>query len=430
MSISVKLKRGLQSKNGKVLLSNFFSLSFLQVATYIFPLITLPYLVRVLGIDTMGLLAMATATIAYFQIITDYGFDLSATKAISIHRENREKVIEIFSSVITIKVLLMLVSFFLLSILIFLIDEFRQNWGVYVITYGLVVGQVLFPMWFFQGMERMKYITILTILSKFIFTISIFLFVKEREDYWIVPLLYSLGAIISGLISLYIIRKDFDITFRFQRVETIKIYLKDGWDIFVQRLYVNMYNNMANILILGFLTNNTIVGIYSIATKIVAIIGEFFKIVSRVYYPYFSKKFSVEPRVAFDNLKKISLVILLLSIVSMFLIFQLDETILKIIAGDNFDIRMVTILDILSIIVVALPFFALFTNVLVAIDKTKELKLIARDTALLNIIFVVPIVYFYQDIGLAYWATFLQILIMIRYLRIIFSVDKSLKKVN
>ncbi len=88
MDILNLLRQKLESKEIRVLIENFFSLSALQVFGYILPLITLPYLVRVLGVEKYGLIAFANSFIIYFQILTDYGFNLSATRQISVNRDD------------------------------------------------------------------------------------------------------------------------------------------------------------------------------------------------------------------------------------------------------------------------------------------------------------------------------------------------------
>jgi len=98
-----KLKLELLLPDNKKLLSNFVSLSVLQVVGFILPLLVIPYLISVLGVGKFGLVALAQAVITYFAVFTDYGFNLSATRDISINRNNNTKVSSIFNSVLTTK---------------------------------------------------------------------------------------------------------------------------------------------------------------------------------------------------------------------------------------------------------------------------------------------------------------------------------------
>ena len=124
------------SSDKKRLISNFFSLSSVEAANYIFPLITLPYLVRVLGPEKYGLINFAAAFIYYFVLLTDYGFNLSATREVSINRENKQKVLKIFNSVMFVKLILMIISLIIMLAVIFFIPKFRQDRLIYVYTFG------------------------------------------------------------------------------------------------------------------------------------------------------------------------------------------------------------------------------------------------------------------------------------------------------
>ena len=394
-----KIKFLTNTEDKKRLMSNFFSLSVLQGANYILPLLTLPYLVRVLGVEYFGLLAFATAMITYFQILTDYGFDLTATREISIHRDNKEKVIEIFSSVMTIKIILMFVSFFLFSILVFSFEKFSKDALVYFLTFGTVVGQVLFPVWFFQGMERMKYITYLNILSKVIFTIAIFVFVQEQSDFYLVPLLTSIGFLVAGIWSLYLVRKKFGVSFKLQTYLTIKKHFIDGWDVFVSRIFVSLYTTI-NIFLLGLFTNNTVVGYYAIAERIVNAVGGLFTPANQTIYPYMAKIYNKQKEKFFDFTKKIAISYLFLAIVMYIALYIFGEFIVRIISG-NVDVNIMNIYCVLIFTLITIPFGPLFTQVLIIQKRNKEFNKIVRNTFILNMLIAPFLIFNYSGIGLA-----------------------------
>ncbi len=406
-----KIKFLTNTEDKKRLMSNFFSLSVLQGANYILPLITLPYLVRVLGVEYFGLLAFATATVMYFQILTDYGFNLTATREISIHRDNKEKVVEIFSSVMTIKFILMFVSFFLLSILVFSFEKFSKDWLVYFLTFGTVIGQVLFPVWFFQGMERMKYITYLNILAKSIFTIAIFIFVQEQSDFYIVPLLTSVGFMVAGIWSLYLVKKEFGVKFKFQDLNILKTYLIDGWHVFQQQFYVSMYGPI-NIIFLGFFTNTTMVGYYSIVEKILAVPLALFSVTVQAYYPYAVKLYKRSISSYFLQLKKVSLAFVITSLCAILLILLFNNQIVSLVTGQTVNIEIVEILNILVFGIIFTSFGGFYTQIFVTLKKATILNKISFRIMLLNLSFSPFIIMFFGAIGLAYFVLFRQLIVI------------------
>ena len=396
-----KIKSKFQKEEHKRLLSNFISLALLQGAKYILPLITFPYLVRVLGVEKFGLLAFANATIAYFNILTDYGFNLTATREISIYRDNKSKINEIFSSVMIIKFILMIISFILLLVLIFSFDKFKKDYEIFILTFGMVIGQVLFPQWFFQGMERMKYITFLNILAKGIFTIAIFVFIHKSSDYWKVPLINSLGFIIAGVIALYIIFKDFRIKFSFQRLNVLRHYFIDGWHLFLSTFAGNFYRNF-NTLVLGFLTNNLYIGYYSIAERIVKIIQTLQNIAGNTLFPYFSNKIAQNKKYFFELNKKYFKLIIIAYSLAVLLTFILSPLIVKVIQGiyQNNTILDLKIMSFVILIGGLNYYFGVLG--LITMGYKKEFSKAIVITGISNIILSFILVYFFKDIGASF----------------------------
>lgn len=172
-----------KSKDGKTVFANFGYLSLLQVAGYVFPLISMPYLARVIGADGFGKIAFASAIVVWIQTISDWGFNLTATRDVAQNRDNKELVSRIFSNVLWARSVLTLLSGIILLLVVLLVPYLRENADIIFVTFLLVPGYILFPEWFFQAIEKMKYTTFFNLFLKLVFTVAVFVFIHKREDY-------------------------------------------------------------------------------------------------------------------------------------------------------------------------------------------------------------------------------------------------------
>lgn len=301
----VKLNKLIPRKERKVVFENFLSLSTLQAINYLLPVIFLPYLIRIIGPEKFGLIAFAQATMQYFIILTDYGFSLSATREIAAAKEEPQKIKEIFSAVLATKIVLACLSFIILMAAIHFIPRFSKDKLVYIFSFGSVIGGTLFPIWYFQGIEKMRHITELNLAGGLIFATSVFIFVNGPSDYLFIPLFYSIVSMGTGIAGLYIAFHKFNIRFIFQRYSDIKQQLKAGWNIFSSSIAINAYTS-TRIFAVGLLTSNVITGYYSIAERIASIIQTFpLASFSQALFPRITKIYMKNRKKAFSLMRKI-----------------------------------------------------------------------------------------------------------------------------
>ncbi len=383
----------------KRLMDNFLSLSILQAVNYIVPLITFPYLVRVLGIEGFGLFSFVMAVINYGVIITDYGFDLSATKHISTHSNNPLKINEIFSSVLIIKTMMAVLFFLFVVLLTVTVDKFSENALLYIYAFGLVMGQVLFPVWFFQGIEKMRYITILNAVAKIIFMLAIFAFVKEQSDLYLVFVFNSIGAMIAGILALQIAKNKFNVLFSWQSREKLLFYLKDAWYIFTSRIAVQLYQSM-NVIILGFFASNTLVGYYSIVEKIIRAVGSIMISLTRALYPYLNKVYEESLALFYTRNSQLAVFIFVIMLPVALLVYLYTPEILGLVMGMTPPNLVVTLLHIYAPVLAIYLYGNQFTNMLVILNEKKLLNDIVVTAGVLNILIAPVVIYYYSVLGL------------------------------
>lgn len=386
--------------NHKILIQNFFSLSALQFFNYLFPLITLPYVVRVLGPEKYGLINFAAAFAGYFVLLADYGFNLSATRQISVNRDNKEKIDEIFSSVLISKIILGIASFLLLIILVYSFELFRNDSAVYLFSFGAVISTVFFPLWIFQGLERMKYIPLIHFFPRLVGTILIFLLIVKQDDYLVLVIINSSVAVVIGIAGLIVSITKMKAKFKLPESRIIFEQLKDGWTIFKSTVSINLYTN-SNSFVLGLLTNNEIVGYFSAADKIRIAVQGIFSPISQTVFPYVNKLLvdSIESFISFN--KKLFKIKTIFTLALSILLFLFAKEIILLVLGSDYQ-DSVIILRILCWI----PFLVSMSNVLgiqTMIPLGFDIKFfkIVTIAALINISLALIFVPYFQAVGTA-----------------------------
>ena len=331
----------------KTILNNFFSLTLLKALTYLLPLITFPYLIRVLGVDKFGLVMFAQATMYYFEILVDFGFNLSATREVALNAKNKSKLNEIISSVFSIKLVLLIISGLLLLLILSVFDRFSDESLIYYYSFLKVIAFAFFPVWFFQGIEKMKYVTIINIISKVIFTILIFVFIQSETDYLLVPLVNGFGFMIGSLVALYYVFKRFNQSFVFNKFTIIKQSFIDSSMFFLSRVSVSLYTS-SNILMLGLVASNVMVGYYAIAEKLYMVLRNLYQPIVQVIYPYISKSKNVK------FFKKLYPVVVILNFIGVYILWVFTPELIYLVSKEHFveSIKVFRTLLIVACIVV------------------------------------------------------------------------------
>ncbi len=388
----------LKTKDGRTLVSNFSYLTIIEVSNYILPFLAIPYIVRVVGIEKYGVIMFAYAVIIYFNLITNFGFKLLATKYISLNRDDIKKVSKYFWTVLTSQFLLLLLSSFLFFILLFNVEMLHKEKTVFLYAFGTVIANVLFPIWFFQGMEKMKFIAIFNLLNRLIYTVSIFLLINSPEDYTLIPLINSVSFLLIGLGSLIFIHGKFKITFVSVYLADIKTLFVEGWHLFLATIANNLYTS-TNTVLLGVMTNYTAVGIFSIAVTISGAITKIIKIYSSVTFPYIAKFANDKVKLVYKAQLLFRYYVLILIFVS-FGTYISAEYVITFVFGENHD-ESILILKVLALTILVEPLGAFFTTYLVIKDQAKLVSKITFFTMIVNFILILPLLFFFQALGMA-----------------------------
>jgi PST family polysaccharide transporter len=382
----------------QLLLENILSLVTIRGIEYLLSFITFPYLVRVLGPSLFGSIAFTQGIVQYFVLFTDYGFNLTGPREIA-KQDSKEKIGKIFAAILGAKIILLVLAtlvFFLMCYLFFLYSSYDIK--LFVAIYIVVIGNALFPIWFFQGIQQMRYITIVNTIARFISVLGIFCLVKTQADYLWAAFMQAIPTVIAAIISFYILHIRYPETLQISSYQEIKETLKNSWDVFTSTIAINIYT-ASNIVILGFMTNPVIVGYFSGAQKIINCVQTLMTPVSQAIYPHISKLVEQDRYMAVRFIKKMMIILGGSNLIISLVILIMAGPIVHLLLGTQFE-QSIVMLRILAM----LPFIISLSNVfgiqtMLPFGMQKQFSHILIASAILNTCLVFPFIYFWSGNG-------------------------------
>ena len=396
----------------KSVIQNFTALFTVQIFSYLFPFITIPYLTLKLGIIAFGKYGLYLAVISFIDSLVSYGFRVSATNQIAQNSEDTFSISSIANSVFIAKIGIVLAILCLLFIS-FQFGLIGSEIRLYLIGIGFIVGNLLLPVWLYQGMQKMIYITYSNLLAKCIFTALIFWKVESSEDlFWAVGA-HSFAYFVSGMFAFVASIILFKLRLRWPGIREVRDQMSIGLSVFLAQLSVSLYSNL-NLIVFGTFASDISLGIYMITEKVyklgITIAAPF----NRAIFPHLAKLRNDSKSNYFVELsrlvKPLSLVFAVLSITVFLLAPEIIDFLME--HSVNHEVAVIS-LRILSVGICFAPYGGLFTYALVIQGEDKTLLRLVLLIVGINWVLFYPLTKVYDMLGLSILTVFISFCVAI-----------------
>lgn len=247
-------------------MKNFFSLTFLKGLEYLIPLILVPFLVRTLGLERYGVVQSAVSFMYIFLVITNFGFNYSAAREISIHREHSEKASTIAGAILLLKSILMFISFIIMILIAMSLPTLKSELGLIIITFGFIVGDVLFPVWLYQGYEKMYYLSRFQIIARIVLFIGVLTCIHTSDDYLLYPSIYYGTQVLMAIATLLFSKRLLGISVKMPTYTIMKEQFLLGIRPFMSSVAQVLYTQ-PRVFYVSLISTKLVTGTFAIADK-------------------------------------------------------------------------------------------------------------------------------------------------------------------
>lgn len=370
----------------------------LQLCNTIIPMLTLPYITRVLLPEEYGIFSLALNYVGYIVVLVEYGFNMVGTRKIVISK-NPDDDSRIFTSIVLIRGILCLIS--CIGVLGFcIIDGFELMSRCVLALMLMVIGAALDQTWFFQGKQDMKYIAIINMVARCLSTVLIFLCIKSKEDLLLYCVLYASVNLLNGLLGTIIVCKDFKLRLVRLSFAEIKTSVVEGWYLFISTFSSKILSALG-ITIMGWLTTTYDCGIYSAIYKIPSVILLAWNPISQILYPISSEKMALSYQDGSGFVKKMQKLFWGVFAIGCLTLACLSEFTVRLVLGESYAPYHYILYPLLAWILAAIYNNFSGVQMLLAAGYGKEYSKCIRLSAVISVVANLVGIYFFGIMGAA-----------------------------
>lgn len=241
-----------------------------QLFNLVTPLLVVPYIVSVCGEENFGKTAVGMAIAFFLIVFVDYGSDIIGVREIAVNRENPKSLNKIFTTTYAVKAIILFAVLVIISIVFLSFNYFQNESKMFFLGLLVLIGQFINPTWFLQGMENVKWITVLNVISKTIYLAGIFFTIKHEQDYIYINMWWGIGMILSNLFLFVLVIKKHQFSFLSVNKTEVINHLKNDFTMFSSQIFVSL-QLYAPVVLISYFGSNLMAGQYRIVEQIIVI---------------------------------------------------------------------------------------------------------------------------------------------------------------
>jgi O-antigen/teichoic acid export membrane protein len=379
-------------KNRHRLLHNIAVLLSVRVVGFIVSLITLPYVTRVLGVESWGMLTLAQIILGYFGILIDWGFSLSATQKVASIRDDRDLLSKVFLSTWAAQWFLAFASIVMIIVLIIFVPFFSTHMSYFLYGVGTIVANILLPTWFFNGLERFKQVSLVQISAGISSVPMIFIFIRNPADAPLIIAISALTNFMAGILTLFWIIRRLGIIWAAPTLRQISSQLTGGGPIFLSTIWITLYTT-ATPAIIGVITGPVTVGYFSLADKVRQFVQSALWPILEAIFPRMSYLFASNLSQAHTLLKRSAIIISFIAALASVFLWLFAEDIVMLLGGEQFK-KSIIVLKWLSPLPFLISLSIIFgKHIMLPNQLTQAFNRIICCAGILNLCMIAPLVY-------------------------------------